>query len=302
MTKRVFYLALAALTATAILTVVSHYVSPLPPVFLVAIRWITLAVFVAYACFRRTLTAWIVVAMLIGATLGHDWPSLAVNLRVIAQIFLRLIKTIIAPLLFATLVSGIAAHSDLKKVGRMGVKALSISRSSPRSRSSSGWRRSTSARPESEFRLTARAATLRATRGRKSHGRTRCCTCCPRTSRNLLPTDRSCRSSFSAFCLALRWRWCREERRRPLVQLTREPGRDDVQVHEHRDVVCAAGRGRGDRLYGGQHGHGHPGESGEAAGHALCGAVCVCVWSAAADRADRARPDPPIYRALRPSQ
>jgi len=124
MTKRVFYLALAGLTATAILTVVSHYVSPLPPVFLVAIRWITLAVFVAYACFRRTLTAWIVVAMLIGATLGHDWPSLAVNLRVIAQIFLRLIKTIIAPLLFATLVSGIAAHSDLKKVGRMGVKAL----------------------------------------------------------------------------------------------------------------------------------------------------------------------------------
>ena len=56
--------------------------------------------------------------------LGHDWPSLAVNLRVVAQIFLRLIKTIIAPLLFATLVSGIAAHSDLKKVGRMGVKAL----------------------------------------------------------------------------------------------------------------------------------------------------------------------------------
>jgi Na+/H+-dicarboxylate symporter len=91
---------------------------------LLAVRWITLATFIFYAAIRRTLTTWIVIAMLIGAALGHDWPSLAINLRVVAQIFLRLIKTIIAPLLFATLVSGIAAHSDLKKVGRMGVKAL----------------------------------------------------------------------------------------------------------------------------------------------------------------------------------
>lgn len=124
MAKRVLYLALAALTVAAILTVVSHYITPLPPALLLTIRWMTLAALIVYACFRGTLTTWIVVAMLIGATLGHDWPSLAVNLRVVAQIFLRLIKTIIAPLLFATLVSGIAAHSDLKKVGRMGVKAL----------------------------------------------------------------------------------------------------------------------------------------------------------------------------------
>jgi len=124
MAKRVLYLALAALTVTAILTVISHYLTPLPQTLLLAVRWITLATFIFYAAIRRTLTTWIVVAMLIGAALGHDWPSLAINLRVVAQIFLRLIKTIIAPLLFATLVSGIAAHSDLKKVGRMGVKAL----------------------------------------------------------------------------------------------------------------------------------------------------------------------------------
>ena len=62
--------------------------------------------------------------MLAGAALGHDWPKLAVNLRVVSMIFLRLIKTIIAPLIFATLVSGIAAHSDLRKVGRMGIKAI----------------------------------------------------------------------------------------------------------------------------------------------------------------------------------
>jgi len=74
--------------------------------------------------YKRSLTTWIFVAMLAGAALGHDWPQVAVNLRVISMIFLRLIKTIIAPLIFATLVSGIATHSDLKKVGRMGIKAI----------------------------------------------------------------------------------------------------------------------------------------------------------------------------------
>ncbi len=62
--------------------------------------------------------------MLLGAEIGHDFPAFALSLRLLAQIFLRLIKVIIAPLLFATLVSGIAGHPDLKKVGRMGVKAL----------------------------------------------------------------------------------------------------------------------------------------------------------------------------------
>ena len=121
MTKRLLYISLAVLALTAVLHIIP---GTIPHVVLVASRWITLAVLVSYAVFRRTLATWIVVAMVVGAVLGHDWPSLAINLRVVAQIFLRLIKAIIAPLLFATLVSGIAAHSNLKKVGRMGVKAI----------------------------------------------------------------------------------------------------------------------------------------------------------------------------------
>jgi len=62
--------------------------------------------------------------MLAGAELGHDWPNAAAHLKVLSQIFLRLITLIIAPLLFGTLVSGIAGHPDLKKVGRMGIKAI----------------------------------------------------------------------------------------------------------------------------------------------------------------------------------
>jgi len=91
---------------------------------LLGVRWLAIAVLLLYACFRPSLTKWIFVAMLLGAEIGHDFPAFAVSLRLLAQIFLRLIKVIIAPLIFATLVSGIAGHSDLKRVGRMGIKSL----------------------------------------------------------------------------------------------------------------------------------------------------------------------------------
>jgi Na+/H+-dicarboxylate symporter len=86
------------------------------------------AALLVHGWFKRSLTTWIFVAMIIGALAGHDFPQIAddrhVNVRVLALIFLRLIKTVIAPLIFATLVVGIAGHRDLKSVGRMGVKAL----------------------------------------------------------------------------------------------------------------------------------------------------------------------------------
>ena len=89
-----------------------------------ALRWTTIAALVVYGCFHRTLTAWIFVAMVLGAEIGHDFPNVATNLRVLALIFLRLIKTIIAPLLFATLVVGIAGHSNLRQVGRLGLRSI----------------------------------------------------------------------------------------------------------------------------------------------------------------------------------
>jgi proton glutamate symport protein len=87
-------------------------------------RWLAIAGISAYAWRRRSLTTWILVSMIVGAEIGHDWPAVGVNLRVLSQVFLRMIKTIIAPLIFGTLVVGIAGHSNLKQVGRMGVKAL----------------------------------------------------------------------------------------------------------------------------------------------------------------------------------
>ena len=119
----VAFLALAGIAA--LLWSVSHYGgTPINPVVLVIVRWTALLAFCGYAFFRRSLTIWIAAGILLGAEIGHDWPRIAVNLQVLSGIFLRLVKTIIAPLIFSTLVVGIAGHSNLKQVGRMGVKAL----------------------------------------------------------------------------------------------------------------------------------------------------------------------------------
>ena len=89
-----------------------------------AVRWIAIVLLTAYAVTQRSLTAWILVGLAAGAELGHDAPALAMKFQVLGTIFLRLIKVIIAPLLFGTLVVGIAGHADIKKVGRMGIKAI----------------------------------------------------------------------------------------------------------------------------------------------------------------------------------
>jgi proton glutamate symport protein len=88
------------------------------------LRWLAIVIFCVFALRRRTITPWIFVAMIAGAELGFDAPHFAAGLRVFSDIFLRLIKTIVAPLIFATLVTGIAGHGDLKGVGRIGIKSL----------------------------------------------------------------------------------------------------------------------------------------------------------------------------------
>jgi Na+/H+-dicarboxylate symporter len=124
MKARSLLLAIVICSLAAVLVFVSLEITPLPERLLFAARWIAIASLVLHGFYRRTLTTWILICMVAGAAIGHDWPAIGVNLRVVSVIFLRLIKTIIAPLLFATLVSGIAAHSDLKKIGRMGLKAI----------------------------------------------------------------------------------------------------------------------------------------------------------------------------------
>ena len=73
---------------------------------------------------QSKLTIAIFVALFLGIIVGWLYPDFAVRLHVLAEIFLRMVKMIIAPLLFATLVVGRAGHGDIKTLGRLGVKTI----------------------------------------------------------------------------------------------------------------------------------------------------------------------------------
>ncbi|MFZ0590449.1 MAG: cation:dicarboxylase symporter family transporter [Bryobacteraceae bacterium] len=74
--------------------------------------------------FKPSLTAWIFVALLAGTAIGAFFPQLAVQLEPVSNIFLRLIKLIVGPLLFGTLIYGISSAGELKIMGRVALKAI----------------------------------------------------------------------------------------------------------------------------------------------------------------------------------
>ena len=69
-------------------------------------------------------TTQIVVGLLAGIAVGYFWPPLGAALKPLADAFLRLIKMIIAPLVFSTLVVGVGGSGNLKTMGRIGLKAI----------------------------------------------------------------------------------------------------------------------------------------------------------------------------------
>ena len=71
-----------------------------------------------------SITTQIFIGLVVGIVVGYFWPSFGVSIKPLADTFLRMIKMIIAPLLFSTLVVGIAGTGDLKAMGRIGVKAI----------------------------------------------------------------------------------------------------------------------------------------------------------------------------------
>ncbi len=71
-----------------------------------------------------SLTTQILIGLVAGAMLGALWPRAGVAVKPVADAFLRMIKMIIAPLLFSTLVAGVAGAGDLKALGRIGLKAI----------------------------------------------------------------------------------------------------------------------------------------------------------------------------------
>jgi proton glutamate symport protein len=119
--------AFRALTLIGVLLFLAGAILPFifaPSVWFTVVRWAGLAVIAAGGWCKPSLTYWIFFAMLLGGEIGLDRPQFAEHLRVFSDIFLRLIKVIVAPLIFGTLVTGIAGHGNLRSVGRIGVKSL----------------------------------------------------------------------------------------------------------------------------------------------------------------------------------
>ena len=104
--------------------VAQAYLKNVPSGLFESLRFVLITLLFVISFVRKKMSLWIFSAMVLGIEVGMDFPSFALEMERLAKIFLRLIKTLVAPLIFATLVVGIAGHSNLKQVGRMGLKSI----------------------------------------------------------------------------------------------------------------------------------------------------------------------------------
>src|SRR6478736_2953254 len=74
--------------------------------------------------FFKSLYFQVLTAIVLGVLLGHFYPQIGEQMKPLGDGFIKLIKMIIAPIIFCTVVHGIASMQDMKKVGRVGLKAL----------------------------------------------------------------------------------------------------------------------------------------------------------------------------------
>lgn len=125
MPRKILFSMFGCILLAAVLNLCQFYqFYSFPPLFLIISRWLAIGSIVWFAIRKNTLTTWILISMIVGAEFGEDFPKIAIHLDVLSKIFLNMVKTIIAPLIFSTLVVGIAGHSNLKQVGRMGWKSI----------------------------------------------------------------------------------------------------------------------------------------------------------------------------------
>jgi proton glutamate symport protein len=119
-------LALGSLGVVAVLQVLFNAgMLPIDGYMMGRLRWAAIAALCWYAWQQRSLTTWILVSMAIGFEVGVDMGKAAKDFDVLSKIFIQLIKTVVGPLLFSTLVVGIAGQDSSKQMGRIAVKAFS---------------------------------------------------------------------------------------------------------------------------------------------------------------------------------
>ncbi|MDQ8003320.1 MAG: cation:dicarboxylase symporter family transporter [Pedobacter sp.] len=123
--SKIGLITLIFITIAVALTLLKEFnIVDIPEQIMMSARWGVAVVMVVYAIIKRNLTTWILVSMLLGIFVGVDFPNFAAALQPLSKGFIKLVKTIVGPILFGTLVYGIAGHSDLKQVGRMAWKSM----------------------------------------------------------------------------------------------------------------------------------------------------------------------------------
>lgn len=123
--SKIGLITLIFITIAVALTLLKEFdIVHIPEQIMMSARWGVAVVMVVYAVIKRNLTTWILVCMLLGVFVGVDFPNFAAALQPLSKGFIKLVKTIVGPILFGTLVYGIAGHSDLKQVGRMAWKSM----------------------------------------------------------------------------------------------------------------------------------------------------------------------------------
>lgn len=123
--KKVGFVTLVTITIAIIITLFYEFdLFGVSPEVMKGVRWLTALVLILNALVRKNLTTWIMTCLVLGVFVGLDFPDLAIAMHPLSQGFIKLVKTIVGPILFATLVFGIAGHSDLKSVGRMAWKSM----------------------------------------------------------------------------------------------------------------------------------------------------------------------------------
>lgn len=122
--NKTLWLAVFSVAVAAGLHLLPNAGIPIEPQLLFLARWWAVGALCIHGWKNNSLTTWILLSMIIGMAVGYDFPTIGANLEILSKIFIQLIKTVIAPLLFGTLVVGIAGQSNAKQVGRMSIKAF----------------------------------------------------------------------------------------------------------------------------------------------------------------------------------
>ena len=103
----------------------------------------------------------VILAIIAGVILGHFWPDLGMRLEATGDGFIKLVKMVIGPIIFLMVVAGIASMGDLKKVGRVGVKARLTPGPAPATSSASRSRAAASTRARTACRACSAASAPR---------------------------------------------------------------------------------------------------------------------------------------------